>query len=97
VHRAFADRALEDVRSLAKQIAAGGCVALLGLRAEKTQLIFASAAGLGVDCGKLLRETLAPFGGRGGGQPALAQGGLPEPDGLEEALDAAVALLQSTM
>jgi len=94
VRRAYADRGLEEVRALARTISAGGCVALLGLRAEKTQLIFARAAGLAIDCGKLLRETLAPFGGRGGGQPTLAQGGLPDPARLEEALDAAIKLLR---
>jgi alanyl-tRNA synthetase len=90
VRGAYAGRGLDEVRALAKAIAAGGCVALLGLRAEKTQLIFARAEGLELDCGKLLRETLAPFGGRGGGQPGLAQGGLPDPARLEEALDAAI-------
>jgi alanyl-tRNA synthetase len=89
VHRAFEHRGLDEVRSLAKRIAAGGCAALLGLRAEKTQLIFACADGLEVDCGALLRATLARFGGRGGGQPTLAQGGLPDSARLEEALEAA--------
>ncbi|MBK9713617.1 MAG: alanyl-tRNA editing protein [Kouleothrix sp.] len=93
VRRAYAGRSLDDVRALARAIAAGGCVALLGLRAEKTQLIFARAEGLQVDCGRLLRETLAALGGRGGGQPTLAQGGLPDPARLEDALDAAVAAL----
>jgi alanyl-tRNA synthetase len=90
VRQAYEGRGLEEVRGLAKAIAAGGCVALLGLRAEKTQLIFARAEGLELDCGRLLRETLAPLGGRGGGQPGLAQGGLPDPTQLEQALDAAV-------
>ncbi len=94
VRRAYADRGLEEVRALARAISAGGCIALLGLRAEKTQLIFARAEGLALDCGKLLGETLAPFGGRGGGQPALAQGGLPDAASLEEALDAAVERLR---
>ncbi len=91
VRRAYAGRSLEQVRGLAKAIAAGGCLALLGLRAEKTQLIFACAEGLGLDCGRLLRETLAPFGGRGGGQPTLAQGGLPDAALLEQALEAAMS------
>ena len=94
VRRAYADRPLEEVRALAKAIAAGGCVALLGLRADKTQLIFARAEGLQVDCGRLLRETLARFGGRGGGQPAMAQGGLPDAARLEEALSAAAERLR---
>jgi alanyl-tRNA synthetase len=95
VRRAFADRPLGEVRALAKAIADGGGVALLGLRAEKTQLVFARAEGLNVDCGAQLRAVLAPLGGRGGGQPALAQGGLPDPARLEEALDAALASLSA--
>jgi alanyl-tRNA synthetase len=95
VRQAYAGRSLEEVRGLAKAIAAGGCLALLGLRAEKAQLIFARAEGLEIDCGRLLRETLAMFGGRGGGQPALAQGGLPDPNMLQQALDAAVGRLES--
>jgi alanyl-tRNA synthetase len=93
VRQAYAGRSLEELRGLAKAIAAGGCVALLGLRAEKTQLIFARADGLELDCGRLLRETLALFGGRGGGQPTLAQGGLPDAALLEQALDAAIERL----
>ncbi|HEX9373425.1 MAG TPA: DHHA1 domain-containing protein [Roseiflexaceae bacterium] len=89
VRRAFTDRPLDEVRALAKALAEGGCVALLGLRAEKTQLVFACAEGLDVDCGALLRATLARFGGRGGGQSTLAQGGLPDAVRLEEALAAA--------
>jgi alanyl-tRNA synthetase len=93
VRRAFEGRGLDEVRAIAKEISANGCLALLGLRAEKAQLIFARAEGLEVDCGALLREVLAPLGGRGGGQSALAQGGLPDPARLEEALDAAVEAL----
>jgi alanyl-tRNA synthetase len=93
VRQAFENRGLDEVRALAKAIAAGGCMALLGLRAEKTQLIFARAEGLEVDCGALLRATLVPFGGRGGGQPAFAQGGLPDAARLEDALEAAFAAL----
>jgi alanyl-tRNA synthetase len=93
VRRAFEDRGLDEIRTLAKAIASGGCVALLGLRAEKTQLIFACGAALEVDCGALLRVTLAEFGGRGGGQPTLAQGGLPDPAQLEAALDRAMQVM----
>jgi alanyl-tRNA synthetase len=96
VRRAYADRSLEEVRALAKAISAGGCVALLGLRAEKTQLIFARGEGIEVDCGKLLRAALERFGGRGGGQAALAQGGLPDGSQLEAALDAAFELLRAS-
>jgi len=36
----------------------------------------------------VLRHSLTAVGGRGGGRADLAQGGVPEPDRLEEALSA---------
>lgn len=95
VSRVFEGRALEEVRSLAQQIGGAGCVALLGLRGAKAQVVFARGDGLPLDCGALLRAALAPLGGRGGGQPGLAQGGLPDGAQLEAALAAAVAQLAS--
>ncbi len=95
VRRAFADRPLDEVRALARAVAARGGVALLGLRAEKTQLIFACGPGAPADCGALLRQTLAGFGGRGGGQPTQAQGGLPDGARLDEALGTAAVLLRA--
>lgn len=93
VRRAFDGRSLEEVRGLARAIAEGGGVALLGLRGPKTQVIFARAEGLGVDCGALLRNALAAVGGRGGGQAGLAQGGLPDPARLDELLEVAISKL----
>ena len=95
VRQAFADRPLDEVRALARAVAARGGVALLGLRAEKTQLIFACGPGAPADCGALLRQTLAGFGGRGGGQPTQAQGGLPDGARLDEALGTAAVLLRA--
>jgi alanyl-tRNA synthetase len=93
VRRAFEGRSVDELRTLARLIAQQGGVALLGLRADKAQLVFARAEGLPVDCGALLRQTLAALGGRGGGQAGLAQGGLPDPAHLDAALDAARALI----
>ncbi|HEY1011874.1 MAG TPA: alanyl-tRNA editing protein, partial [Herpetosiphonaceae bacterium] len=54
VRRVFRDRPADHVRLLARAIAAAGGVALLGLRADKPQLIFARAEALAaVDCGAL--------------------------------------------
>jgi alanyl-tRNA synthetase len=95
VMQLYRDRALNDVRYLAAAIAARGGIALLGLAGEKAQLVFSRPAEGALDCGKLLRETLASFGGKGGGQPALAQGGLADATKLEPALEAAFNLLQA--
>lgn len=87
VRQVFEGRNVEEVRHLAQRLAARpGLVALLGVRADKAQLIFARAADLTVDVNVLLKAAVAVVGGRGGGTPALAQGGGPEVAKLEEAL-----------
>jgi alanyl-tRNA synthetase len=97
VRRTYGDRTLADLRYLAAAITVRGGIALLGLTGEKAQLVFARPAESSLDCGKLLKETLGEFGGKGGGQPAQAQGGLPDPTRLEAALDAAVQRLQAAI
>lgn len=84
---------LGEARLLAGAIAAAGGVALLGLRGEKAQVIIARPNGHSLDCGKALREALAAVGGRGGGQPQMAQGGVLSTDQLEPVL----AALQATL
>jgi alanyl-tRNA synthetase len=50
-------------------------VVLIGTAGEKAQLIFARSADLAFNMGALLKEAVGKLGGRGGGQPAFAQGG----------------------
>ncbi|MDZ4719899.1 MAG: alanyl-tRNA editing protein [Roseiflexaceae bacterium] len=85
------ERSLDELRTLAKLIGDHGCVAIVGMAAEKGHLIIARGAELKIDCAAVLRAALAPFGGRGGGRPELAQGGLPDPTRIAEALDMALA------
>ncbi len=47
----------------------------MGTAGEKAQLIFACSANLDLNMGALLKEAVGKLGGRGGGQPAFAQGG----------------------
>ena len=89
VVRAFEERSLDSVRLLAKLIADGGGVALLGVRGAKAQLVFQRAGGLPYDMGTLLRLAAERVGGRGGGRPEAAQGGGPDVTALDAALDAA--------
>lgn len=79
-------RTVDEARALARAIVERGGVALVGVRAEKAQLLFASAPESGVDALALLRATTSAFGGRGGGQPAMAQGGIPDAARLAEAV-----------
>lgn len=75
-------------RALAAALVAEGMVAVVGLQGEKAQLLLARPVDAPLDCGATLRSTLAAFGGRGGGTPQMAQGGLPEAARLQEAVDA---------
>jgi alanyl-tRNA synthetase len=70
-----------------------GAVVLLGVRSERPQLIFARADDVALDAGALLRTAVAAGGGRGGGRPDFAQGGVPTNEGLDTALQAALLAL----
>ncbi|MFD3165946.1 DHHA1 domain-containing protein [Herpetosiphon sp. NSE202] len=80
----------QSVRQLANLVAQAGGVALFGVAASKPQLIF---AGQGIDCGALLRQVVAEFGGKGGGSAQQAQGGIAEANDLAAALDLALSTL----
>lgn len=66
-----------------------GAIVLLGVRGERPQLLFTRADNVGLDMGALLRQAAAAGGGRGGGRPDWAQGGVPTNEALEVALAAA--------
>lgn len=94
IARVFRERPFDEVRWLAGQLtAAPGRIALLGLAGETAQLIFARSEGLTQDMNKLLKDALPLVGGRGGGNPRVAQGGGPNVDRLEEAIRQAAATL----
>lgn len=87
VSRVRDDLTLEEARVLARLLADRGVTAVLGVAGAKAQVVMARpAAAAGPDCGKVLREVLARFGGKGGGQPQGAQGGIPDPGRLAEAV-----------
>ncbi len=92
----YDDRTLDQLRLLARQIAELGGVALLGLKLDKAQLVFTRAASLSFDMGALLRSASVIVGGRGGGKPDAAQGGGPDVERLDEALQVALDELRRT-
>ena len=51
-------------------------------------LLFATSEDSGIDAGRTLRDALATAGGRGGGSPRLAQGSVPDLDGLDRVVTA---------
>lgn len=76
------DRFLKDhdgdnMRYVARNLVEGreGVVVLLAVTDPAPQICFACSSDIDVDMPGLLRDATAPFGGRGGGGPHLAQGG----------------------
>jgi alanyl-tRNA synthetase len=71
----------DQLRVLALKTAAQpGGVALLASLADRVHLCFARAEGVSLDAAVLLRIACAELGGRGGGQPHVAQGSAPPTD-----------------
>jgi len=87
VVQSFVGRDPQDVRSLALLLTKSDrCVALLGAGGEHARLFFARSPDVAADMAVLLKSTCQAFGGSGGGQPHLAQGGGLPGDRVDEAL-----------
>ena len=71
-----------------------GIVALLAVNEPSPQLCFARSENLPLDMSQLLRQVVAPYGGRGGGRSHVAQGGGVAPEDLEQILQKAKELLR---
>src|SRR5665647_610675 len=88
----------EELKHLAgKLVAVPGRVALLASAPEKVHLLFARSEDVALDAGKLLREASAPFGGRGGGRPNQAQGGIPNRADVRAVLDGALSSVRGLL
>ncbi|HEX6288009.1 MAG TPA: DHHA1 domain-containing protein [Herpetosiphonaceae bacterium] len=97
VVQAYADQTLDALRGLGRRIVDAGGVALLGLRADKAQLVFSRPPQVDADMGALLRAAASVVGGRGGGRPEAAQGGGPDVERLDEALQIALAQIRQSL
>jgi alanyl-tRNA synthetase len=93
VARVLTDRDAAGIKLLAQKLTRLELkvVALLGTTSGQPALVFAQSPGGGVDVGTLLKETLAKFGGRGGGGKDFAQGGLAKAESVEAAVQEAAA------
>ncbi len=87
----FHDREMNFLKLFAQKLTrfAPNVVALLGTTSPQPALVFAQSLGQPFDMGARMKETLARFGGRGGGSKDMAQGGLPDPSRVEPALASA--------
>jgi alanyl-tRNA synthetase len=90
VVRTLSDRELNFVKLLAQKLTrlSPHAVALLATTSPQPSLVFAQSTGQPFDMGALLKETMTKLGGRGGGSKDLAQGGLPNANGIDSVLKA---------
>jgi alanyl-tRNA synthetase len=95
VVRTVSDRDLNFLKLLAQKLTrlSPHVVALLATTSPQPSLAFAQSAGQPFDMGALMKETMTKLGGRGGGSKDMAQGGVPNADGIDAALNAVEATL----
>jgi len=95
VVRTLADRDLNFVKLLAQKLTrlSTNAVALLATTSPQPSLVLAQSAGQPFDMGALMKETMTKLGGRGGGSKDLAQGGIPNAEGIDATLNAIAATL----
>ncbi len=88
------DADMDELRATANALVEEGNIAVLGSSHDGAQFVVAVPDGVPVDAGAIVGELSAKVGGGGGGPADFAQGGGPEVDKLDEALEAAPSLLK---
>ena len=88
ISQVFDDRDIDAVKQMASALTeTPGYVVLMGVVfGGKLTLVFARSQDVALHAGNLLKETLADFGGGGGGRPEFAQGGGAPAEQANEAL-----------
>ncbi len=78
--RTFSGRNLAYLKLLAQKLTrlSHAVIALLAADSPQPTLVFAQSPGEPFDMAALLKQTVVPLGGRGGGSKELAQGSLPQ-------------------
>ena len=97
VSRAFVNYAAGDLQDFAARITAAGSICLAAAsdsETGRTSVLFAAAANPPLPMSELLKQTLTPIGGKGGGNAMSAQGGVQGGD-AERILATAQEILES--
>ncbi|ELZ48109.1 alanyl-tRNA ligase [Halorubrum coriense DSM 10284] len=86
----------DELRATANAHVDDGKVAVIGSGADgSASFVVGVPDGVDVNAGQVVSELAARVGGGGGGPPDFAQGGGPDADALDDALDAAPDVLRS--
>ena len=84
-------RTMEDIRTLALAIISLPKSVVIAPLTEPPSILVATSEDSGADAGKWVKEALAAVGGRGGGSPRVAQGSVPNVEGLERVVEQIVS------
>jgi alanyl-tRNA synthetase len=82
---------MDELRTLAQGAFEFQKAVVVGVLRSPPSVLLAASEDSGVDAGKTLKEGLAAVGGRGGGSPRMAQGGVPDATALESLVSALVS------
>ena len=90
------DADADELRATANALVEEGTVAVLGSGVgDSAQFVVGVPDGVGINAGEVVGRLAAEVGGGGGGPPDFAQGGGPDVDALDDALDDAPAVLRA--
>jgi alanyl-tRNA synthetase len=86
----------DELRATANALVDEGKVAVLGAETgESAQFVVGVPDGVGINAGEVVGRLAAKVGGGGGGPPDFAQGGGPNVEALDEAIEAAPEILRA--
>ncbi len=88
------DADMDELRATANALAEEGKLAVIGSGSGSAQFVVAVPDGVAVNAGEVVGELASRVGGGGGGPADFAQGGGPDVDALDDALDDAPEILK---
>jgi alanyl-tRNA synthetase len=88
---------MDELRATANALVEEGKIAVIGSGRDGAQFVVAVPDGSEVDAGEVVGELAARVGGGGGGPPDFAQGGGPDADALDDALEEAPEILKQVL
>jgi alanyl-tRNA synthetase len=84
----------DELQATAAAIVEDDTLAVLGSGGESAQFVVAVPDDVGINAGEVVNELASRVGGGGGGPPDFAQGGGPDVESLDDALDDAPEVLK---